>query len=222
MNKNTKLAYAVLSVLFVLFNVIAFVVPTVKNTTFWVAYAFVVVAFIAQIFIWKFGFKGNDTLKSKFLGVPIIHVGIVYLVITLIASAVFIILPTIELWIAIIILALIAGVSVIFTIGTEVARDEIERVEKKVAQKVFYIRELQVDVEMLMEQEKDDETKAGLKKLAEKIRFSDPMSNEHLADMEEQIKDKMKELKVSGDKIAKIKELDLLISERNKKVKMMK
>ena len=49
MKKNTKLAYAVLGVVFILFNVIAFTVPTEKTITFWVAYAFTVVAFALQI-----------------------------------------------------------------------------------------------------------------------------------------------------------------------------
>ena len=40
MKKNTGMAYAVLAIAFVLFNVIAFAVPTAKTATFWIAYAF--------------------------------------------------------------------------------------------------------------------------------------------------------------------------------------
>ena len=43
--KHSKLGYVVLCIVFVLFNVIAFAIPTVKTGTFWVAYAFSVVAF---------------------------------------------------------------------------------------------------------------------------------------------------------------------------------
>lgn len=222
MKKNTKLAYAVLGILFVLFNIIAFAIPIAKTPTFWVANAFTTLAFVAQIFVWRLGFKGDDTLKSKFLGIPIIHVGIVYLVVTLIAALVFILFPVIEAWIAVIVFALVAGISAICMIGTEVARNEIERVEKKVAKKVFYIREMQVDIDVLVEQEEDDSTKSALKALSEKIRFSDPMSNESLAELEEQIKEKVTALKSSNDKKEEIKKIELLISERNKKAKMLK
>ena len=38
MKKNKGMAYAILAIAFVLFNVIAFAVPTAKAATFWVAY----------------------------------------------------------------------------------------------------------------------------------------------------------------------------------------
>ena len=45
MKKNKGMAYAVLAIAFVLFNVIAFAVPTAKTATFWIAYVFTVIAF---------------------------------------------------------------------------------------------------------------------------------------------------------------------------------
>ena len=89
MKKNTKLAYAVLGIVFILFNVIAFSVPTDKTIAFWIAYAFTVVAFVLQIGIWNAAFKAAEVLKSKFLGIPIIYAGIAYLVFQLIVFAVF-------------------------------------------------------------------------------------------------------------------------------------
>lgn len=75
MKKNKALAYAVLAIIFALFNVIAFVIPTAKTATFWIAYVFTAVAFLSQIAIWKFAFNGANTLKSKFLGIPLVSVG---------------------------------------------------------------------------------------------------------------------------------------------------
>ena len=222
MKKNTKLACGVLAILFIIFNVIAFAVPTSKTATFWIAYAFTILAFVAQIGIWKLGFKGDHTLKSKFLGIPIIHVGAVYLIVSLIAFAIFMAFPMIAPWVVIIVCALITGISAICLISADVARDEIQRVEEKVAHKVFYIRELQVDIEMLAEQETNTEIKSKLMKLAEKIRFSDPMSGEKLVDLEEKISNKLEELKTAENKAEIIAELDLLITERNKKAKILK
>lgn len=222
MKKNTKLAYAVLGIVFILFNVIVFAVPTDKTITFWIAYAFTVVAFALQIGIWNAAFKATETLKSKFLGVPIIYVGIVYLVLQLIAFAVFMIFPLIPSWIVVIACALVLGISVICLISADVARDEINRVEEKVNQKVFYIRELQADVEMLAEQEQNPEIKTSLTKLAEKIRYSDPMSNVALADLEARIREKVTALRTADHKLEIIAELDLLLVERNRKAKILK
>ena len=149
MKKNKGMAYAVLSIAFVLFNVIAFAVPTAKTATFWIAYVFTAVAFALQIAIWKLAFKGADTLKSKFLGIPLISVGITYLIIQIIVFAIFMVFPIVPTWIAIVVCALILGISAICLIGTETDREEINRVEEKVEKKVFYIKSLQVDVEML-------------------------------------------------------------------------
>jgi hypothetical protein len=211
-----------LAIAFVLFNIIAFAVPTAKTATFWIAYVFTIVAFALQIAIWKFAFKSTNTLKSKFLGIPLISVGITYLIVQIIAFTIFTALPFTASWIAIIVCALIFGISAICLIGTEAEREEIKRIEEKVEKKVFYIKSLQVDIEMLASTETDADTKSALIKLAEKIRFSDPMSSEALAELEEEINAKAKELKVSDDKTKIIKALDLLITERNKKIKILK
>lgn len=222
MKKNKGMAYAVLAIAFVLFNVIAFAVPTAKTSTFWIAYVFAAVAFVSQIAIWKFAFKGADTLKSKFLGIPLISVGITYLIIQLIAFAIFMAFPIAPTWIAIVVCALILGISTICLIGTETGREEINRVEEKVEKKVFYIKSLQVDIEMLASDETDAVTKAALTKLAEKIRFSDPMSSEVFEELEAEIAAKVKELKTAENKVEIIKILDSLLTERNKKAKLLK
>lgn len=222
MKKNKGMAYAVLAIVFVLFNVIAFSIPTAKTATFWIAYAFSVAAFASQIAIWKFAFKGAVSLKSKFLGIPLISVGTTYLIIQIIAFAVFMALPLTASWITIVVCALILGISAICLIGTETGREEVGRVEEMVEKKVFYIKSLQVDIEMLASTETDDDTKMALTKLADKIRFSDPMSNEALADLEAEISAKVKELKTAENKSAIITVLDSLITERNKKAKLLK
>lgn len=222
MKKNTPFAHIILGIVFVLMNVIAFAVPTDKTASFWITYTFSAVAFIIQPFVWKIAFGKGKELKSKFLGIPLIHVGLVYLVIQLIAFVLFMAFPNIPSWIAVIVNALIIGVSLICLISTEVGTKEINKVEEKVKQKVFYIKELQIDVEMTAQRETDAETKKALEALAEKIRFSDPMSSEQLFDLENKIKEKVEELKTSGDKITLSKDVELLLEERNRKCKLLK
>ena len=220
-NKNFK-GYLILGLLFALLSITASVIPTAKTTIFWVSYIFTVVAFSAQIFLWKKALGKSKELKSKFLNISIIHVGIVYLVLQTIAFAIFVALPLLPVWSVIVVCAIILGISAVCMITADVAIEEIERVEVNVQKKVFYIKALQADVELLADVETDDAVKTELLGLAKKIRFSDPMSSEKLALIEEQITEKINELKTADDKISLINSIEMLIAERNKKCKLLK
>lgn len=221
MKKNSTKGYVILGILFTLVSIIAFAVPTLKTATFWIAYVFTAAAFAAQIIIWRTAL-GKEALKSKFLGFPIVHIGIVYAIIQVIAFAVFLFVPTLPTWSAIVVCPIIAGLSAVCMISADAGRNEIELVEAKVQNKVFYVREMQADIELLADNESDAAVKTALTHLAEKIRFSDPMSNEQLADLENKISIKAAELKTASSKLEIITELNSLLDERNKKCKILK
>lgn len=220
--KNKNWGYVILGILLLLFSVIAFMIPTEKTGAFWIAYIFTVIAIVAQIAIWKNTLGKESKLKSKFLGLPIVHIGVVYLLTQIVVFAIFAAVPALPTWSAIVACTVISGFSVIFMISGEVSRGEIERVEANVQKKVFFIKELQADVELLIEQEKDAEIKNALQLLAEKIRFSDPMSDDTLSKIEGTILAKVSELKSSSDKMPVIQELNLLFTERNNKCRILK
>lgn len=222
MKKNSSNGYLILGILFVLVSVIAFAVPSEKNAVFWISYAFTLIAFAAQIVIWKSTLGRAESLKSKFLGFPVVHIGIVYAIIQTVAFAVFLLVPTLPAWSVIVVCSVIAGVSVVCMISADAGRNEIERVEAKVQKKVFYIRELQADIELLADNETNADVKKALTQLAEKIRFSDPMNNEQLADLEDKIYTKIEELKTTSSQLEIITELNSLLDERNKKCKNLK
>lgn len=222
MKKSNIQGYGILGILFVLVSVIAFVLPLAKNAAFWISYTFTAIAFAAQIIIWKAAFGRGKALKSRFLGFPVVHIGIVYLVLQSIAFAVFLCFPTLPVWSTVIICAVIAGVSAACMIASDVGRSEIERVSAKVQEKTFYTKQLQADIEILAAAETDLAVKSALTQLAEKIRYSDPMSNEKLADLEKQITEKIAELKNAADKAGCINKLNSLFDERNRKCKFLK
>lgn len=217
--KNSTKGYFSLGILFAVISIIAFAVPTQKTTTFWVAYAFTTVAFAVQIPIWKIAIGRDNGLKRKFLGLPVLHIGIVYLAIQLAAFAVFLFVPTVPAWISVVVYVATTGISAICMIAADTGRSEIERVESKVQTKVFYIKSLQADVELLANQEPDPDTKAALAQLAEKIRFSDPMTHEQLEALESQIVEKVSDLKAVSSKEESISEIFLLMDERTKNVR---
>ena len=84
------------------------------------------------------------------------------------------------------------------------------------------------DAEHLLSYAKSDELKAICKKAYEAIRYSDPMSNMMLSDIDEQIKNQFSEFETSvreedvevANKICE--ELIALVDKRNKKCKLLK
>lgn len=221
MKKQTR-GYLILGILALLVSVTAFAIPAEKTGAFWIAYVFTLVAIAAQIGIWKAAFGKEDSLKSRFLGLPVIYIGVVYLVLQLIAFAVFLFTPAAPARSAVIACALIAGISAVCMISADTGRGEIERVEAKVQEKVFYLKSLQVDVELLARQETDPETRTQLEKLAEKLRFSDPMSHPQLSGLESALSAKIAELKTAPEKQTLIQEANALLEERNAKCKILK
>ena len=222
MKKNSSKGYVILGILFILVSIMAFAVSSAKTTVFWISYAFTVIAFATQIIIWKVAIGRSESLKSKFLEFSIVHVGIVYLVVQIIALIVFLSIPTLPIWSVVVACTVIAGVSAVCMTASDVGRSEIERVSAKAQEKTFYIKQLQVDVELLAGAETDTATKSALTRLAEKIRYSDPMSDGQLADIEDRITVKFAELKSATDKVKIIAELNLLLDERNKTIKILK
>lgn len=222
MSRNKKLGCVILLIALVIVCVVAFAIPTAKTTSFWIAFVFTCIAFASQILIWNIGFKDNTPLKSKFLGIPVVRVGYIYLVLQLIALVVLVAYPALPVWVTIIINVLIVGISAICMITAEIGRDIVSNVEKKIQSKVSYIREIQADIEMIAEREPDSAVKQKILKLAEKVRHSDPISSDELSELEKRISDKVKELDNVDDKSAVVDEIWLLLSERNKKCKIYK
>lgn len=221
MKKDSVKGYVLIGIIFILITVVSLAIPTSKSTAFWIAYIFTVVALAAQIVLWKRTF-GHKELKSKFLGFPIVHIGIVYLVVQIAVLFIFVFADELPTWSALVTCTVIAAMAAIFMISADVGRTGIERVEQKVQGKVFYIKNLQVDIEILASAEKDTRTKEQLEQFAEKISFSDPMSNEQLAPLEERMAIAVESLKSSDDKLEIINQLNKLIDERNKKVETLK
>lgn len=212
-----KNGYIGLAVLAILISVIAFAVPTEKTASFWIAYIFTLVAISGQIYVWKQGHR-----KSKFLGFSTLYIGSIYLVAQTIVFAIFKAVPTLPTWSAVAICCVILGIAIIGILSVQSAQTEIECVENKVNTKVSYIRNMQIEVEMLAEIETNPAVKEKLKELVEKIRFSDPMSSEKLQALENNIAEEIKAFGTSEDKVKSIEKIETFVTQRNKMCKNLK
>jgi len=229
LSKSKKLSLAVVYIAMAVFNVVAFVLPFRRGGGFWTGYGFTMLSMLIAGAIIFFVFDRKE-LKSKFYGVPLLSVVWFYFIIQLILGIAEMCLDFIPIpfQFGIAVNTIILGACLVGLIGVNLAQDEIERIDEKIKEKVFYIKSLQADVEGLADRAPDESAKKILKELAETIRYSDPMSSPQLAVLESKIETKAAVLAdaVANANAEEIKalcnELQLLFAERNRKCKLLK
>ena len=217
----------------VVFNVIAFVTPNdiagvSKFTgTFWSGYIFITLAFIGQLGCAYKVFQAEN-LKKLFYNIPLISVSYTGLVAMLIVGIICMAVPFIPYWVGIIACLLVLAFSAISVIKATATADIISEIDEKIKVQKQLIKLLTADAEHLMSSSKTAELKAAAKKVYEAIKYSDPMSNEALADVEGQIQSEFtvfsQAIKSEDLELAKSVEDGLLnlIDARNKKCKVLK
>lgn len=230
MNKNKLKELIVLSVIFVVYNILVFVIPFKKNAVFFIVYLFTVISVIALAASYIIAFEKAKTLKSKFLGFPIFKIGYMYLIIQLILCFLFMAISSfanIPAWIAVVPCVIILGIAVISIIAVDTARETIVNIGQKQKSDMLFMRLLQADIETLAERASDANIKIKLSESAETVKYSDPVSNERLEDIETKITEVFNEIKSNintenNNLEFLIVELNNLLSERNKKCKILK
>lgn len=200
MNKNTVRGLIIGGIFLVVFNLIAFQVPFPRSGTFWVGYIFGMIAILAQAPIWMLAFRNAQSARSKFYGMPIARIGVIYLVVQMIISFIAMGLawvPIVPEWPFIIVSLLILAAAALGTIATDMTRDEIERQDIQIKLDVSKMRELQSLGNDLVRQCDNDEAKAELQKLSDSLRFSDPVSSDATAESEAELKHLLDELQTA-------------------------
>ncbi len=231
MNKKFKSLIAVYAIIFVLFNILFFVIPFTKSTVIWLMYVFTIVSVVLGFGITVFAFKNDEDLRSKVYGYPVFRVGIIY---TLLQLAVFFILCIINslvhvpIWIGAVLGSILLAVALIGVIITDNVRDIVEAIDIKTEQKIKTITLFKLDISSLAGKCTDSDTRKKLLKLSDELRYSDPVSSDELAQAEHNIKAGIEELAVmleSGDKAKteqKIEKISTMLADRNRRCKALK
>jgi len=227
--KNRTLFFITLCVVLPVYNVIAFVIPFHRGAGFWTGYGFSTLAILLMAGISLYAFD-RENLRSKVYGIPLLSVAWRYLIIQVIVGLVQMLLDFIPIpfQIGLVLNTILLGICLVGLIVMEASKGEIERIDAKIKEKVFYIKSLQADVEGLRNRASDTPLKKTLKDLAETIRFSDPMSSPQLAAIENKIEAKAAALADAVERAdnaaatALCNELQQLFAERNRKCKILK
>ena len=188
MSKSNK-AILILVIVAAMFSVVAFAIPFPKNASFWIAYAAELVAIVLQVPIFKVAFSGAEDLKSKFLGFPIARVGYTYLIIQTILSIMFFSMGWIPVpaWITAVVCVLVLGIMLICSISADIARQTVQQIEQTTKVDTNLMMSLRTRSAQLVNKTSDPALKKELEKLAENIRFSDPVGSSTIAAEEQKL-----------------------------------
>ncbi len=233
MKKNGKIFAIAWAVVFVVCNAIIFLVPNkvmgitrFDKPVFWVSYALVALAMIGQLVV-SLVFCKKDTAEKKFLGLSLLHESYLTVAVAAVIGVVFMTIPVIPAWVAAILCLVVLAFHIITAIKITAATEYVAEVGEKVKIQTQFIRTLSAEASTLAACAKSDDAGTAARQVYDAIRYSDPMSNDALADCEKEIRNKYNELLTAikndtDDCRAIADELLLLIQQRNAMCKTLK
>ena len=227
--------YAVFWVaLIILLNIICFITPSYffgiskYSGGFWACYGFVTVAFILH-FIYAYFALSEKSPKKREINNSLIVISFIELAIMVAVSAWCMTAPTIPYWMGVIACYAVLAFSVIFLMSAKVVEENAYNANIALNAKTSTMRDLTDKAQELVMESSTPEIKGMLTKVADAIRYSDPVSSESTQIDEMNISEGLDELKrmvQSNDDIETIRhkaeELLILIEKRNNKCKALK
>ena len=226
------------SIIFVLMNVIMFVIfkpgnieESICAQAFWWSYSFITVAYLLQFAtIFFLGIKKG--VPAIFMGLPLFVVGLYYFIVEFIVGLIFMVLAVtgvktpIEL--VIILQCIILAAFVIVAILSLMAKKTMTQIEQERKQAVTNIRFLVSDLELAASSlpEGNKELKKEVLKVSEDIKYSDPMSCPAVASLDQMIQDYVMKVKIycqeeqpNEEEIkGLLRKIKLSVQERNSKI----
>ena len=199
MNKNFKYYVAIWIIMFVIFNVIVFIVTgnTIGldsvGSSYWIAYAFIICSFFAQLVCAKLAFGGD--LKKLFYGIPLIQVSSTGLIAMTVSGTVIMVINRIPSWIGAVICIIITGFNAISVVKAKAISDIVSSRDEDIRKKTEFIREMTSEAEILYKNAATPEEKRELKKLYEAFRFANPLSAPSVDGIEAIIRNEMDDIK---------------------------
>lgn len=229
-NKKQGSLLAVYGIILVVYSVLFFAVPIPKGPAAWVSYLFSVISIGAAAAVSVYVFGKDDGITSKFYGFPIFKVGNLYALVQVIFGTLITIIDVfvkIPLWIVFIVSIVLLGAAAIGLIASVTTREIVETQEKEVERQTKTMTYFKLDMENMVEICKEPQVKKAMEELAEKFRYSDPVSNEALEEIEGKLK---AEVAVLGGMLGeekeavlkKITEIGQLLADRNRRCKALK
>ena len=222
MNNKQKLSVVIIySIIAIVYLVCFLAIPFERTSAFWISFVFGIISIIVGCGLAYYSFN-NDGIKSKLYGFPIFKLGYAYTVIQIIVSFTISFICksySVSNWIPIVISVILLAFTLIGVIAVDNAKDIIEKQEIQDAYKTKTVETFRVNIDSLLNRSSNSDVNKAIEKLAEEFKFSDPVSNDAVRDIETVINSKVVELKnVINDSdisLPLISEISDLLKERN-------
>ncbi len=217
MKKNSGFGFMGLGVVFVVFTAIVMILFE-KDTTFWVSYG--IVALFFCMYALTLYTRAAKSGSNTFLGLSILIVGTWWVLIQMLASVVFMIIPSMPVKTVIIEGIILFAVYLILYLSSLFSQRIIETDETRQKEKVAFIRALVIRLEGCLDRCNSVAARTEVTKLLEKVRYCDPMSDTRLSVLEQEISSKIDALsagleKTSDEEIGSMcQSIRLLVDER--------
>ena len=196
--KNTIGIALIYVILLGVFNLLVFTIFKTRTNVFWLSYAFMTLAFVVQIISMFLAFKPAD-VETAFFGIPLASFSIYYLCAELVIGALFMIYQRAGFTLALVIQIIVLAAFLVIAIISVMSRDTVQQIGENIRENVSNLKSVLVDVELMRDSCTDPELKESLRRLSETIKYSDPMSNDSVTTIEQNIMRKLSELRVSID-----------------------
>ncbi len=225
--KTLSIIYILAAVVFIT----AFlVIPFEKNAASWIAFSFAVLSIIVGFCISYVAVNKGKDIKSKIYGFPLFRLGYYYTIVQIIVAVVISGISAaskLPVWLPVLVGVILLAVVIAGAVTVENAREYIVNQEARDSIKTGMMDQLKIEAAGLVGKCTDSEVRNMMENLAEEIKYSDPVSNPQLVEIEGKISVKINELSMligadsEGSK-ACINELSELVKNRNRMCKMLK
>jgi len=158
-----------------------------RDRIFGMSYGFTMAAFAINILCSVIVIGRGDYPKKTFLGLSVLNAGMVYVVVQLVAGIALMFLPDDAWKLSLVVQVVILAVFLIAAIGALAVGEHATAFEAQVAEKRFYIQAVTGDIEGMADAAPDAAAKKALRDLAESFKYSDPMSADALAPLENKL-----------------------------------
>ena len=220
------------TILLALFNVIAFVSPgwiwfEKYDAAFWIGYAFITATFLGQLACAWFALK-EESASKLFYKISLITTSYTGLIVTFVIGGLCMLISPLPYWVGVIACSIVLAANILAVIKATAAIEKVQKIDEKIKSQTAFIKILTVDAECLISRAKSETIKAECKKVYEAIRFSDPVSQDSISQIEEQLSEQFAKLSKAIDDdrtdlvLAVTADFLALLSERNKKCKLLK
>lgn len=164
MKKANSAFLGIVAICFVVISCICFVVPGIKNGTFWLLYGITAIMFLFMLFAVSSASK-HFAGKNSFLSFAPIKTGTVCLSLQVVLLFICLFVPTIPIWICLVASVFLLGIMIVSSFSVRGGKAYIDRVDENIQSRTQFIHTLKTEATVLLNSEKDPTTKKQLASL---------------------------------------------------------